>query len=205
MKPVQSAVLAATLTATLAATGNTALACERIVPLEAPRVESMMNVLQQQGASAADRMFAFEALACSDKPIVRRFALETAFKSTDRMLRAQALAALLMQREGLRIDLIEDARTDNESRTWIKQHGAALTFAFKGKDYSRNCINLYSAQATCFPDAALVIDGPNVRVSDRTRPPGITADFALQPDNSLRGIVRRQRGQPVNAKVDLLQ
>lgn len=128
-----------------------------------------------------------------------------AFKTTDEMLRSAALATALMAREGIRIDLIEEGQTDPDAKNLIKQLGGSVPYHFYNKDRSRNCITFASGNDAYWSKAVFVIDGLTLRLTDLTRNPAFTGEFTLQPDNTLKGKLRRERTQPIDAKIELLQ
>lgn len=183
--------------------GGTAHACDKPEPIERQKAAELEAVIGKDGGSIA-RLGAFEELSCATKPEYRRAALEAAFKSNDKMLRSAALATALMAREGVRVDLLEDAKADPDAKSFIKQNGGSIAYQFKNRDRARNCINFSNGQEACYSDTVFVIDGLTVRLTDRSRSPAITGEFALQPDNTLKGKLRRVRAQPIDATIQFL-
>jgi|TARA_B100001105_G_scaffold197259_1_gene161056 hypothetical protein len=183
--------------------GGNAYACDQPEPIERQRAAELEAAIGKEGASIA-RLGAFEELSCASKPEYRRAALEAAFKSNDKMLRGAALATALMAREGIRVDLLEDAKTDPAAKSFIKENGGSIAYQFKNKDRARNCINFSSGQEACYGDTVFVIDGLTVRLTDRSRSPSLTGEFTLQPDNTLKGKLRRERTQPIDATIQIL-
>ena len=182
---------------------GTAHACDQPVPIERQKAAELESAIGKDGGSIA-RLGAFEELSCADKPEYRRAALEAAFKSNDKMLRSAALATVLMAREGVRLDLLEDAKTDPAAKSFIKGNGGSIPYQFKNKDRGRNCINFSNGQDACFSASVFVIDGLTVRLTDKTRSPSLTGEFTLQPDNTLKGKLRREQTQPIDAVIEIL-
>ena len=188
--------------AALAVPAGAALACEKLVDMPTPRIEEMMEVLKDNsGGSELKQLLAFEELACSSRPAVRKFALDTGLASKSKPLRSQSFAALLMQRDQIRMDLLEELKGDRTMEMWIRNNGRSLAYKFHNKDAAQNCISL-SPSYKCPGTQMIAIDGLNIRIIDPQR--HLTGTFALQPDNSLRGtILVKRASRPVAAKIEL--
>lgn len=185
----------------LLASGN-AYACNTPVTIEQQKAQDLEAAISKEGSSIA-RLAAFDELSCAQRPDYRRAALDAALKSNDKTLRSAALATQLFAREGLRIDLIEMPQTDAAAKTFIKDNAGSIAYQFKEKDRSKNCINFSNGQPACYSDTVFVIDGATVRLTDKSRSPSLTGDFTLQPDNTLKGKLRRERTQPIDATIEI--
>lgn len=201
---MRTAVVGAVAGALALACGQ-AWACDSFAAVPPAKASELMDALSKGGPNAMTRVAAFRELACADDPELRREALVLAFKSDERMLRSAALAEALMRRDGVRIDLTDDPKLDAAAKTFVKGVGGSLEYQFKAKDRAKNCINFSNGQPACYADSVFIIDGPAVRLTDRTRSPSITAELVLQPDNTLKGKLRRERTQPIDATIALMQ
>lgn len=185
----------------VAAAANTALACEKLVDIPAPRIEELMDVMKDAKSSELKQLLAFEELACSNRPAVRKFAVDAGLASKSKSLRSQSLAARLMQRDQIRLDLLEEVKGDTTMENWVRSNGRSLAYKLYAKDAAQNCISI-SASYKCPGTDMIVIDGLNVRIIDPRH--YLTGTFALQPDNSLRGTILITRAsRPVAAKIEL--
>ncbi|WP_020696512.1 hypothetical protein [Reyranella massiliensis] len=194
-----SSVLAG-LAVAVAASGA-ALACEKLIDMPTPRIEEMMEVMKDSGSSELKQLLAFEELACSNRPAVRKFAVDTGLASKSKSLRSQSLAILLMQRDQVRLDLLEELKGDRTMEQWIRSNGRSVAYKFHEREATQNCISL-AAGHKCPGPYMIAIDGLNIRIIDPAH--HLTGTFALQPDNSLRGtILVKRAARPVAAKIEL--
>lgn len=197
----RGATLAVATTVAVFVASNAAHACEKLVDMPAPRIEEMMEVMKDGGSSELKQLLAFEELACSNRPAVRKFAVDTGLASKNKSLRSQSLAILLMQRDQVRLDLLEELKGDRTMEQWIRSNGHSVAYQLHNKDVAQNCISL-SPSYRCPGPNMIAIDGLNIRIIDPAH--HLTGTFALQPDNSLRGTVLIKRAaRPVAAKIEL--
>lgn len=185
----------------VAAAAHTALACDKLVDIPAPRIEELMDVMKDAKSSELKQLLAFEELACSNRPAVRKFAVDTGLASKNKSLRSQSLAARLMQRDQIRLDVLEELKGDRTMEQWFRSNGQSLAYKLYAKEAAHNCISITAGYKCPGPDM-IVIDGLNVRIIDPHH--YLTGTFALQPDNSLRGTILITRAsRPVAAKIEL--
>ena len=156
-------------------------------------------MLKDPGSSESKRLLAFQELSCSDMPNIRTMTLDAGFASSNKILQSEALTTLLMQRDQIRIELFEDARTNSGGKQFIQSHSGSLPYIFYERDRVRNCINLHQGEKDC-TRGALTIDGLNVRLKDLDW----TGTFALQPERILKGTIIHTN-QLIGAKIDLTQ
>lgn len=191
----------ATVAVATVAASTAALACEKLVDMPTPRIEEMMEVMNDGGSSELKQLLAFEELACSNRPAVRKFAVDTGLASKSKSLRSQSLAILLMQRDQVRLDLLEELKGDRTMEQWIRSNGRSVAYKFHEREATQNCISL-AAGHKCPGPYMIAIDGLNIRIIDPAH--HLTGTFALQPDNSLRGtILVKRAARPVAAKIEL--
>lgn len=185
----------------LLAASSTAFACDKLVEIPPPRIEELMQVMKEGAASELKQLLAFEELSCSDRPAVRKFAVDTGLASKSKTLRAQSLAALLMQRDQIRVELLEELKGNQVMENWIRQNGRDVAYKFHARDPAKNCIAL-EASYKCPGPYMVAIDGLNARLVDSYK--RLTGTFTLQPDNSLRGTVLVDgAAKAVAAKIEL--
>lgn len=128
-------------------------------------------------------------------------AVDTRLASKSKSLRSQSLAILLMQRDQVRLDLLEELKGDRTMEQWIRSNGRSVAYKFHEREATQNCISL-AAGHKCPGPYMIAIDGLNIRIIDPAH--HLTGTFALQPDNSLCGtILVKRAARPVAAKIEL--
>jgi len=180
-----------------------ASACEKLQSLPEPRVEELVEVMKDGKASEMKQLMAFEELACSDKPAIRKFVIDAGLGSSNKTLRGQALAVLMLQRDQVKVELLEVLKDDSSFNSFMQSNGRDVAYRFYFPNPAQNCVSLFSIDK-CPGENMLVVDGLTVRIkSSQTR---MTATFILQPDNSLRGSVLVDRSaKAVPAKIELFK
>lgn len=185
----------------MAVAATSAQACEKFVEIPNPRIEELMAVINESGTSELKQLLGFEELACSEKPTVRKFAIDAGMASKSKTLRAQALAVLMMQRDQIKIEILEELKGDQTMESFFRQNGRNLSYKFTSRNPASNCVS-FSASYKCPEQYMIVMDGLTVRIQDRDK--FLSGTFTLQPDNSLRGTILIDRAaRAVAAKIDL--
>jgi hypothetical protein len=179
-------------------------ACEKFNPIDQLSAQKLMDILGNADAKPIDQMFAFETLTCADQPVVRRFALEQGLNSKQSLLKSQALAEILFQRESIRVEIMSKSNENQDNKAFLSVTDGNVTLKFFSRNRQANCISLSSGRDCADPDTDYVrIDGLKVRI--RMNIHYAVGEFSLQPDGSLRGTVRPWgRGAGLAAKIELL-
>lgn len=166
-------------------------ACESLRQLDAGTARKMMGVIRQVDGDVLDQMEAFKILSCSDEPALRNFAIEDGLRAKSPIVRSLALAEQIFQREQIRIDFLPDASIGDREKIWMEQQGRALVYKIEIVNRQSSCVSI-SARSKCDDprnEQRLTIDRDKVRLMDRD----IQATFSLQPDGSLRGMLKPGR------------
>jgi len=182
----------------LAATS--AKSCEKYVSIEATQADELLGKLKNDKASTMERIFAFQALACAELPVLRRFALQEGLQIRgNEIVKGQVLQEILMQRDGIIIDLISRSDTAKDAQFWIDSLRGSLVLAFKFKDPKAGCISLYYGDR-CEPDSMMRLSGDKVALHYQ----GMIGEFQIQEDNTMRGFIKPGVSLPrVTAKFQL--
>lgn len=181
--------------------GGGASACEKFTAVDSVTANQLMRLVEDDGAKAIDRIYAFETLTCSSLPVLRRFALETGLKSKDPLLRSQALAETLFQRESIRVEFSDSSDLGPQERDWLKRWGGSYTYDTKYRNRTKNCVSShYDNRADDCSGFVARIDGDKVRMSNQN----VRYELQLQADNTLRGFVKPSDSlRPIPTKVSL--
>lgn len=193
------------LFAILLATGlveaRAALACDQFIALDAAQAKELMATLKNPGADQFDRIFAFETLVCSDRPVIRDFAMKEGLANAgDDMVRAQVLMEIMFQKERYRIRLIGSPSLDPQAKKFIEEKKAALFYDNKMTDKVKGCVSLYGDQ--CRPDRQFSFKGTTILL----RYDSLLGEFRLQEDNTLAGTIREHAQAPdISAEIVLFE
>lgn len=177
-----------------------ALACDGFKPVDADSGNRLMSILESSTAKPLDQIYAFETLACAEQPILRRFAMDEGLRSKNRLLRAQALIELVLQRDGLKVELSDSRDLPEALRNWIKGQGGTIVYRLTKPNRQHACVSLENSGDCEKPTSwQLRVDGERVRLNGNA----ISGDFALTEERTLRGTVKYSSYPPITAKIDL--
>lgn len=183
------------LSLAFSATGS---ACEGFKSVPQDQAQAMLDTLGNPKSKPLERVFAFQTLACSDLPAVRRVAMEQGLKGNDPILRGQVLLEILMQKDAFSLELLDSPNLPPQSRENIKRRGGSMLYNFRFKDRAQGCISI-GFNNECDKIRKIVISGDKVQILDA----GEFTDLQLQPDNTLRGTWKRINEPPIPARIIL--
>ncbi len=176
-------------------------ACEAYKSVPQDQAQAMLDALGNPKAKSLERVFAFQTLACSDIPSVRRVAMEQGLKNgNDPVLRGQVLLEILMQKDAVNLDLLDTPNLPPLSRDFIKRRGGSMLYTFRFKDRAQGCISIgYNHE--CDRTRKITISGDKIQILDGNQ--SAHADLQLQPDNTLRGLWKRRDDAPIPVRITL--
>lgn len=178
-----------------------ASACDSPKDIPSPRIEELMEVMKDSGSTELKQLLALEELSCSNLPALRKFAVDFGMASKSKTLRAQAFAILMLARDQIRVDILEEIKGDQTLENFFRSFGHSVAYPLYERDAEKNCISIWRGMK-CPSDLMIAIDGLNVRLTDSNK--RLTGTFVLQPDGSLRGTVLvAGQSRPVAAKIEL--
>jgi hypothetical protein len=166
---------------------RTAMACDEFHKLEMTQAQQLLTQLRDPKSDTMARVFAFQALACADIPAVRQVAMKEALAiNGDAIVRGEVLQEILMQRDGIVIELIPPPDASQATRKWIDAYKGSISYNFVYKDARAGCINHTYAGDTCRKSDMLKLNADKVTVYDGA----LVGEFQLEPDNTMRGYVK---------------
>jgi len=174
-------------------------ACDEFKPVDLETGQKLMGILEAPNAQALDKIFAFQTLACADQPIMRRFATDEGIKSKNPLLRAQALAEIVLQRDAIKIELTETPGLPDSLRNWLKAEGHSLVYRVSRPQGRFNCVGINGANCDDLRQYQFRVDGEKVRLFYGN----IVGDFQLAEGRNLRGTIKNGANPAVPAKIDL--
>jgi hypothetical protein len=165
------------------------------------QAQQLLTQLRDPKSDTMARVFAFQTLACADIPAVRQVAMKEALAiKSDAIVRGEVLQEILMQRDGIVIDLIPPPDASQATRTWSDAYKGSISYNFVYKDARAGCINLDILGDHCLQGHMLKLNADKVTVYALS----LVGEFQLEPDNTMRGYVKPDQSQArVPAKFSL--
>lgn len=164
---------------------NKAFACDEYEPFTLEEIKEFRAVLQNKESSSLDMLFAFEQMACSDRPTVRHFALEEGLKNfKDPLVRNEILLRAIMQKSTINIVLSETRDLTSKDKAFIAQHAGVYSHDIVYRSMPDGCIGLYTKD--CQVAYSVFIHGDKVQF----RYGVIIGEFVLADTNELVGTIR---------------
>lgn len=194
---LRPAVCATVLSVAFAAPAAT---CESYKNVPQDQAQKLLDVLTNKSAKQLERIFAFSTLVCADMPAVRDYAMQEGLKAaSDPMTRGQVLLEILMQKQFLRVDFIDNPSLPKSDRDWIAMYKGMRSYRINFKDRVQGCFSL-NRNDMCEQNYQIRIKGTKVELISGQE----FGQFELQPDNTLRGFVKQHdRATPVSSKIEL--
>lgn len=176
-----------------------AQACEEFKKVERDDAQKSVELLEKEQGSSINKIYAFDTLACSDDPALRRLAKEAGLASKNPLLKSKAFLATIYDRKGLSLILLDDKLGEHE-KDWVKRNGGMIIIDFYKRDYSKGCINLSSNFTGCPSDRSVHIEGLKIMVGFSL----IRAELSLVDGNTLRGFLKPNENlKAIPVKADL--
>jgi hypothetical protein len=181
--------------------GRSAVACEEFQAIDLDQAQELLTKLKDPQADTMDRVFAFNALACSTIPAVRQVAMKEALKIDDPIVQAQVLEEILMQRDAIIVELIPPADLPRNAKQWVDGLNGSFIYQFGLKDPRAGCISInYYSGDECRKGSMIKLNGDTVDVYEGA----LFGEFTLQPDQTLRGYIKPANNMPaIPAKIGL--
>lgn len=179
--------------------GWPALACEGdYEPIPMEDLKEYRAKLVEPEADPFDRLFAFERLACSDRPTIRTYAIEQGMKSsTDEIVRHEILLRSILQRDQFVIELISTG-ADQEAKRELERYGGLIRKFIVRRLPERGCVQWRETTDECAGYSAQV-SGGKVIVTHANQWDGF---FELTSTGELVGFIRTERAQ-IPARIPL--
>lgn len=161
------------------------VACEEYEEIGNDDLKAYRDKLSEVGADPLDQLFAFEALACSNKPTVRAYAIKAGLEgSTDPIVRQQIMLEAMLQKTRIDIDLVSSERSTQDDKKFIKEYAGRWSREVKYGSATEGCISL-DRRDSCLAEYALYIRGDKVEFGYHN----LRGEFQLTDANELVGFV----------------
>ncbi|MFO1033741.1 MAG: hypothetical protein U1E15_06615 [Hyphomicrobiales bacterium] len=176
------------LAALLVLAGPAFAACDEYIAVDNAQAKEAMALLSKPEGDPIDKLSAFELLSCSDKPVLRAYAMKSGLNGiSDEIVRGQILMEMLMQRKLIRVMMKRSSNLDQEGKELVERVNGVLDFENRFQDRTQGCVSL--GQTTeCEKNASLYFRGTTVDLMYSYG--SLTGQFTLTPDNKLLGVMR---------------
>lgn len=173
----------------LAAFAAPALAgCDGYIAVDNAQAKEAMALLSKPEGDPIDKLSAFELLTCSDKPVLRAYAMKSGLNGiSDEVVRGQILMEMLIQRKLIRVLMKKSSALDQEGKELVERVNGVLDFENRYQDRTQGCVSL-AQTSECENNASLYFRGTTVDLMYSYN--SLTGQFTLTPDNKLLGVMR---------------
>ncbi|BFM04890.1 hypothetical protein [Halioxenophilus aromaticivorans] len=133
--------------------------CEEFVSYEPSELKEYRDLLSKVGADPIDRLFAFEKLVCSDKPIMRTYAVKVGLETTDNeLVRNQIMLSAMMQKKRIDIELFPNKTATDLDKKFIQTHDGIYSVVVTYYSEKEGCLGLHGSRE-CKANYSLIIKG----------------------------------------------
>ncbi|HEY9057881.1 MAG TPA: hypothetical protein VIN77_12085 [Aurantimonas sp.] len=170
----------------------TAFACEEYKSHSTAELKEYRDKLAEAEADPLDRLFAFEELACSDRPTVRAYAIRVGLSAAkDDLVRQQIMFEAMMQKERLDIELAGEGSLSKEAKEFIRTRAGLWSERAEYRSRESGCISLNSNSA-CRRSQSIYLKGDKAELNYND----LVGSFELTSSGELVGFIRPGRNYP---------
>ena len=163
-----------------------AYACEEYSSYSIAEIKEFRDMLGKADADPLDRMFAFEQMACSDRPNIRNYALREGLNNIkDSLVRNEILFKAVMLKKQIDVELGTTKKLTKTDKSFVLQHGGVYSQFVKYRSETEGCLSLYYKDQ-CEVGSSLFVSGGKVTLNYS----GVSGSFALSDNGELVGSLR---------------
>ena len=161
--------------------------CETYEQYTIDEIKEFRDMLGKQDADPLDRLFAFEKMACADRPTVRSYAAKEGLKTIkDPLVRNEIMLRALMQKTRVDVELGTGNKLTVDDKKFIAEHGGIYTHQVTGSSNKDGCISFYTKE--CTTSYGLFVSGDKVELNYKN----VFGEFRLSSSGELVGTLRAQ-------------
>lgn len=151
----------------------------------------MMSELVAPEGDPLEQLFAFEALMCSDQPVVRQIAMENAANAPSETVRSQLLLRALMDMTVLRMELGEGRPTEEKYAKSV-QPPQAMLLDVEFRDPRAACLSFHQANAQkgCHSNSLATVSGLHMSMKISWSSFKLDGEFDYDYGDTMSGEVR---------------
>ena len=163
-------------------------ACETRIQHSIEEIKELRDMLQKAEADPLDRLFAFEELACSERPTIRNYAIKEGLENlSDPLVRNEIMLRAMLQKTRMDVVLGNSRTLTSGDKKFINEHGGVYSQKIAFRSAESGCISLYSAKG-CDTAYSLFIRGDLVELNYSH----VSGEFRLSETGELVGTIRAQ-------------
>jgi len=160
-------------------------ACESYSEYSIAELKEFREMLSKPDADSLDRLFAFEQMACSDRPTIRNYALKEGLSTiTDPLVRNEIMLKAIMQKKRIDVELGTSKNQTDDDKKFIAQHGGIYSNNVSYQSESEGCISFYNT--SCSAAYSLFVMGDKVELNYKD----VLGEFRLSSGGELVGTLR---------------
>lgn len=149
-------------------------------------LKQLRDTLANPDADPFDKLLAFEELVCSERAVVRAWAVRTGLATArDDMVRNQVLLDALMQQQRIDVEYPSVDGLSRPDREFASKRGGFDSFEVQFANREEGCLSFYSNR--CLPSSSLFVFGDRVTIAYNQ----LVGEFRLGDDGVLTGFVRQ--------------
>ena len=164
---------------------SAAHACDDYASYSIDEIKEFRNMLSKSDADPLDRMFAFEQMACSDRPSIRHYALKEGLNTIkDPLVRNEIMLRAMMQKVRIDVELSKTKQLTGSDKSFIKEHGSVFSNLVTFRSEDDGCLGLHYAK--CEPRYSAFVVGNKLELNSG----GTSGSFTLSTNGELVGTLR---------------
>ncbi len=163
-------------------------ACETRIQHSIEEIKELRAMLQKAEADPLDRLFAFEELACSERPTIRNYAIKEGLENlSDPLVRNEIMLRAMLQKTRVDIILGNSRTLTTEDKRFINQNGGVYSKKITFRSTESGCVSLRNTRG-CDNSYGLYIRGDQVELNYSQ----VSGEFRLSESSELVGTIRAQ-------------
>lgn len=164
-------------------------ACNGFSEYSITELKEFREMLSKPDADPLDRLFAFEQMACSDRPSIRSYALKVGLNTiTDPLVRNEIMLKALMQKKRIDVELGSSKNQTDDDKKFIAEHAGVYSRNVTFQSEPDGCVSLYGG--SCDVAYSLFIMGDKVELNYSQ----VLGQFRLSSSGELVGTLRAGQG-----------
>jgi hypothetical protein len=168
----------------LSGTGAVA-ACEQYSNFTLDEIKEFRALLSKDDADPLDRLFAFEQMACSDRPNIRSYAIKQGLNTIqDPLVRNEVMFRAMMQKTRIDVEMGNSRELTKADKKFIADTGGVYSKLVTSRKEESGCISMYGNN--CDSRYSLFVSGDKVELNYNK----VSGVFRLSGSGELVGTLR---------------
>lgn len=169
---------------------SVAIACESYESYSQEQSKQLRDILLDAEADELDRLYAFDALSCSDSPTLRHYATEKGLENFKKsLLRNRVMLRTVMEMKRVDIELVPNKKLTAADKGFVEKHAGLFSKVVVFKSEEEGCLSFYDE--ACDIKNGLFVVGNKVEFGSGH----VFGKFELSGSGELIGFIRAQDHQ----------